>query len=217
MPTSPRKATPRTRTGTPHGGHGFVDAGEEEGPSDRDDGHADAETDPGSDGCLIGAEPEDGAEEDVDAGGPVAGALVRGEDAEEQDAEAEDPGEDDADDDVVGAAVFAEEADREADGDGGEEETEAGIDAECEGGECAGERDVAECITAEDLAAKHDEVADQAAGGGDGGAGEEGVADEGVREHVEDAVAGGVAEQGHRDARRVRAVAMVQRPTFAAT
>ena len=52
------------------------------------------------------------------------------------------------------------------------------VDSEREGGERAGERDVTERVAAEDLAAQHDEVADQPARGGDRGAGEERVADE---------------------------------------
>ena len=93
--------------------------------------------------------------------------------------------------------AVAEQSEPEPDGDGGGEEPEASVESEREGGEGAGERDVAEGVAAEDLASEHDEVADESTRGSDAGAGEERVPDEGMREHVGEAGARGVGEDRH--------------------
>src|SRR5579862_941250 len=105
------------------------------------------------------------------------------EEVEEEDSETEYPGEDRSDCDVVAHGAIAEGSEEERDCDGCGEESEAEVDAGRGGGDCAGEGDVAECLSCEDLAAENDEVADRAAGEGDGRACDEGEPNEFLRGH----------------------------------
>ena len=118
----------------------------------------------------------------------AAAARARRVDRQREHAEPEHPGEHRADDDVVGATAVAEQA--EHDGRPSTSSTNSpsrGVDAERERAERAGERDVAERVAGEDLAAQHHEVADQPGQRRDRHAGEERVPHERVGEQVAEA------------------------------
>src|SRR5947199_305596 len=91
-------------------GDSGIEGGEEQRPRDRKQQRAGQNREHDGIPDIGGAEPEDGAEENPDAGGPVAGAVLGGEDRQEKDAETERPGEERADRDVVGAGLVPEDA-----------------------------------------------------------------------------------------------------------
>ena len=196
MPTRTRNPTPRSRTGTPRGGDGLVDAREQQGPPDRQNRGARDETDDRGKARLIGAEPEDRAEEHVDGRGAVLRTSRAREQAREQHTEAEHPGEDGADHHVVRATSRAEHTHSEGDRGRHDEQPQPEVGAESKGTERARERRVAERVAAEDLASQHDEVADETGSGCNCGTGDEGVPHERVREDLREP---GARRQHERD------------------
>src|SRR5438477_241646 len=126
-------------------------------------------------GGGAGEGTQDGTEQDAYPRGSVGPAAARRVDRKEQHAQAEHPGEHAADHDVVGPTGSAEQPHPYGDADRPAEQTEPQIGSCRQGGECAGERDMAEGVSGEDLRTEHDEVPDRSAAGRDPRSGQEGV------------------------------------------
>ena len=167
-------------------GDSLVQAGEEQGPGDGEEGDDGPPGDAGRNRRLGAGEAVDRPEQDLDARRPVRAAPGGRVEGEEEDAEPEDPGEDVADHDVVGETPPTERSHHDTDEDAGDEEADAQVDTEGERCERAREGDVAERVAGEHLPPEHHEVADESGGEGDQGARNERIVHEWVREHVAD-------------------------------
>ena len=162
----------------------MVHGREQQRPGDDHEGEAHDAGDDGRHHALGRRQPEDGAEQVVDTGRAVPGALARGVDGEEEHAQPEDPGEDAPDHHVVRPGPPTEHTEAHGHQRRRREQADPGVDPERERGQGSGVGGMTEGVRGEDLGPEHEEVADEPRGQGDERPRQQAIADERVAEEI---------------------------------